>query len=255
MNEEMEKKPNLVKFIGRCGAASRRTAVELIHAGRVAVNGRVETNPARRISATDSVTLDGGILCPPRRFHYIMLNKPRGYVCSNSDRHAGKLAVDLIRPTPACFLRSAGRLDKDSEGLIVFSDDGAFLERVSHPRHAVSKQYEVTVERPLTEEEMRRMREGVADAGEVLRVLAVIPRGGTEYIFRLNEGRKREIRRLCGAAGAPVKRLRRIALGALELGELEPGKFRELSPREVEMALKPDVSALRGDPAGGVRRR
>ena len=235
----MEKDPNLGKFLSLCGAASRRGAVELIRAGRVGVNGAVETDPARRIAGGEVVTLDGTALSAPERFRYVMLNKPRGYVCSNCDRHAEKLAVDLLRKSCPGFLRSAGRLDKESEGLIVFSDDGAYLERVAHPRHMVCKRYEVTVARELAEADLKRMVEGIADDGEVLKVISVGRIGGNRYLFKLNEGKKREIRRLCRACGAPVLKLKRVALGALELGDLKSGEYRELSPEEVEKSLIP----------------
>ena len=234
-----ERDPNLSKYLSRCGAASRRSAVELIRSGRVGVTGAVETAPARRIAPGEVVTLDGKALSVPERFHYVMLNKPRGYVCSNADVHAEKLAADLLRGSYPGFLRSAGRLDKDSEGLIVFSDDGDYLERVAHPRHMVSKRYIVTVARELAAADLARMVSGIADDGEVLRVLAVEPLGGTRYMFKLNEGRKREIRRLCRACGAPVRTLKRVSLGALELGALKSGEHRELSADEVARSLLP----------------
>ena len=233
------KDPNLGKFLSLCGAASRRGAVELIRAGRVSVNGIVETDPARRVSADEAVALDGEALAPPKRFHYVMLNKPRGYVCSNADRHAEKLAADLLRGSYPGFLRSAGRLDKESEGLIVFSDDGAYLERVAHPRYMVCKRYEVTVARELADADLARMVSGIADEGEMLRAISVERLDGRRYMFKLNEGKKREIRRLCRACGAPVLKLKRISLGALELGELESGEHRELSAEEVEKSLLP----------------
>ena len=233
------REPNLGKFLSLCGVASRRGAVELIRSGRVGVNGVVELDPARRVSAGEVVTFDGAVLAVPERFRYVMLNKPRGYVCSNADAHAEKLAVDLLRGSYSGFLRSAGRLDKESEGLIVFSDDGAYLERVAHPRYMVSKRYVVTVARELAEADMARMTAGIEDDGEVLKVISVEPLGGKRYMFKLNEGKKREIRRLCRACGAPVLNLKRISLGALELGDLRSGEHRELSAGEVEKSLIP----------------
>ena len=233
------REPNLGKFLSLCGVSSRRGAVELIRAGRVSVNGVVELDPARRVSPEAVVRLDGDVLSVPKRFHYVMLNKPRGYVCSNFDRHAEKLAVDLLRGSYPGFLRSAGRLDKESEGLIVLSDDGAYLERVAHPRHMVNKRYVVTVAHELAEADLERMVSGIADDGEVLRVVSVESLGGRRYMFKLNEGKKREIRRLCRACGAPVLSLKRVALGALELGNLKSGEHRELAPEEVEKSLIP----------------
>jgi len=240
-----ERDPNLSKFLGRCGAASRRTAAELVRAGRVAVNGTVVTDPGRRVVASDSVTLDGKPLFMPANFRYVMLNKPRGYVCSNADRHAEKLAVELIPDPDGRLLRSAGRLDKESEGLIVFSDDGEYLERAAHPRFMVTKLYEVRTARDLSPEDRSRMIRGIRDDGELLRALEVTPLGPRRCRFKLNEGRKREIRRMCRSVGAPVESLKRIALGGLSLGDLPVGQCRDLSPAEVELSLAPDPSAER----------
>lgn len=237
------KDPNLTKYLGKCGVASRRRAEELIRAGHVTVDGRVTTDPAFRVGAGRVVAVDGHPAELPREFHYVMLNKPRGYVCSNSDAHAEHLAAELIDGFPGCFLRSAGRLDKESEGLIVFSDDGDYLERIAHPRHRVTKVYEVAVTRPLTGAELAAMCAGVEDAGEVLRVLEAVQTAPGRLRLKLNEGRKREIRRLCAGFGSPVVRLRRIALGGLTLGDLKPGEYRELAPDEVALSLRPDPAA------------
>ena len=240
---ETVRDPNLTKYLGKCGVASRRHAEELIRAGHVTVDGKVTTDPAFRVGAGRIVAVDGRTAEMPRAFHYVMLNKPRGYVCSNSDAHAAHLALELIDGFPGCFLRSAGRLDKDSEGLIVFSDDGDYLERVAHPRHLVTKVYEVAVARPLTDAELAAMRSGVADGGEVLKVLAAEQTSPGHLRLKLNEGKKREIRRLCAGFGSPVVRLRRVALGGLMLGSLKTGEYRELSPDEVALSLRPDPAA------------
>jgi len=240
---ETARDPNLTKYLGKCGVASRRRAEELIRAGRVTVDGAVTADPAFRVAPGQIVAVDGRPAEMPRAFHYVMLNKPRGYVCSNSDAHAGHLALELIDGFPGCFLRSAGRLDKDSEGLIVFSDDGDYLERVAHPRYMVTKVYEVEVTRPLTGAELAAMHSGVADGGEVLKVLEARQPSPGRLLLKLNEGKKREIRRLCAGFGAPVLRLRRIALGGLKLGGLKPGGYRELSPDEVALSLRPDPAA------------
>ena len=239
--------PNLAKYLGQCGVASRRRAAEIIRAGRVTVDGKVVTDPALRVAPECRVHVDGREAAPPERFHYIMMNKPRGWVCSNADAHAEHLAVELIDRFPGCFLRSAGRLDKDSEGLIVFSDDGGYLERVAHPRYQVTKLYEVAVENPLDDRSLAAMCRGVAESGELLRALEVVRLAPRLYRFRLNEGRKREIRRLCAFFGSRVTRLKRIALGGLALGALKPGEYRELAPDEVELTLRGDPAARRGE--------
>ena len=159
------KSPNLTKYLGQCGIASRRRAAEIVRDGRVTVDGEVVTDPALRVVPGCRVLVDGRDATLPERFHYIMMNKPRGWVCSNADAHAEHLAVELIDRFPGCFLSSAGRLDKDSEGLIVFSDDGGYLERVAHPRYQVTKLYEVAVENPLDDRSLAAMCLGVAEGG------------------------------------------------------------------------------------------
>lgn len=225
---------NLVKYLSFCGAASRREAERLIRGGHVTVAGAVELNPARRIDGSEPVALDGQTLTPPGRRHYVLLHKPRGYVCSNSDRHARLLAVELI-DIPGTKLVSAGRLDKDSEGAIIFSDDGGFINFLAHPRYEVLKRYHVSTAKALTETDLRRIRDGIQDDGEFLQVKAVHELTPAKYEFILNEGKKREIRRLVAACGNTVTRLVRMEIGGVNLGSLPCGKYRELTPQEVQL--------------------
>lgn len=227
---------NLVKYISFCGAASRRGAEKLIRSGQVCVNGSVETNPARRVSENDAVLLHGRILTPAAVRHYILLHKPRGYVCSNADRHAEHLAVELI-DMPDVKLVSAGRLDKESEGAIIFSDDGEFINLLAHPRYEVLKKYRVFVTCELAASDLLRMQHGITDGGEMLKAVSVKQCGTKEYEFILNEGKKREIRRLVAACGSRVVRLVREEIGTVRLGALPAGKFRELSADEVKSLL------------------
>ncbi|MBS5531806.1 rRNA pseudouridine synthase [bacterium] len=228
----------LVKFLSAAGVASRRAAGDLVKAGRIAVNGRTIREPGFRILPADTVTLDGRPVEPAGRFHYIMLNKPRGYVCTNADPHAPRKAVDLIRLDPPVRLFSAGRLDKESEGMILFSNDGDYVARLTHPRYEIRKTYLVRVTREFTEPELTRIRTGITDGGEHLRVISIAPAGNCLYRIVLNEGKKREIRRLTAAVGSPTLELRRIRIGALALGDLPPGAFRELTPEEVALTLE-----------------
>ena len=223
---------NLVKYISRSGAASRRNAETFIRSGRVTVSGRIETNPAYRVKADDRVRLDGTILDVVEDFHYVLLNKPRGYTCSSADPHADQLALHLIH-LPGVRLVSAGRLDKDSEGAIIFSDDGDFVNRLSHPRYGILKRYRVITRNPISEEGLEKIRAGIKDEGEMLRVKSVHKVADREYEFILNEGKKREIRRLTAAVGAPTVVLKRVSIGKVELGTLPPGKWRNLTPSEI----------------------
>lgn len=228
----------LVKFLSAAGVASRRAAGDLVKAGRIAVNGRTIREPGFRILPADTVTLDGRPVEPAGRFHYIMLNKPRGYVCTNADPYAPRKAVDLIRLDPPVRLFSAGRLDKESEGMILFSNDGDYVARLTHPRYEIRKTYLVRVTREFTEPELTRIRTGITDGGEHLRVISIAPAGNCLYRIVLNEGKKREIRRLTAAVGSPTLELRRIRIGGLALGDLPQGAFRELTPEEVALTLE-----------------
>ena len=190
--------------------------------------------PARRISPDDRVMLDSVLLEPETNLRYILLHKPRGYVCSSADKHAGKLALDLLTSIPERLV-SAGRLDKDSEGAIIFSNDGEFINHLTHPRYGVLKTYIVHTASPLLPADLECMRTGISDAGDLLKVHSVEEVGKNCYRFILNEGKKREIRRLTAACGAPTVRLIRIKIGPVALGDLPPGKFRELSAGEVSL--------------------
>lgn len=232
----------LVKFVARSGAASRRGAAERIKAGHVAVNGVVTVDPARMIDPVqDKVLCDGRLLHAPDDSEkvYILLHKPRGYTTSHRDEHADKLAVALIDLTVAGKLVSAGRLDRDSEGLLIFSNDGDFINRLAHPRYGLSKCYLATADRPLSRAARQRMLDGIADGGEILRADAVTP-GPSPDTWRivLHEGKKREVRRLLRSCGAETLRLVRLSLGPVELGDLAPGKWRHLTRQELSALLQ-----------------
>jgi len=229
--------PNLTKFLSTSGAASRRHAAELIKSGHVSVNGAICTDPSVRIADGDRVSLDGRAVIPPREYVYVMLHKPRGYVCTADDPHAPKKALDLI-DIPGVRLVSAGRLDKNSEGLILFSNDGAWIEQLTHPRHGTRKTYQVTTERPLSAADIRLLTtSGVPDDGETLRALSIRTEVPGRYVFILGEGKNREIRRMLEALDNRTRRLKRIAVGALRLGGLPMGRWRRLSPAEALLAL------------------
>ena len=237
-----DKMVNLTKYLSSRGIASRRKVVELIKNGRISVNGSIVNTPGVRVGASDVVMVDNELVVPPPpRRRYLMLNKPRGYICSHSDRHAARLAVSLINLDPPVRLAAAGRLDCDSEGLLIFSNDGEYLDRIAHPRYEVCKRYEVELARELSPEAMEAAQKGVIDSGETLRVLQIRALGNRRYEIILNEGKKREIRRITAALGAPTRQLRRVAVGALQLGTLAPGEWRELTPEELELSLRPGI--------------
>ena len=238
----MDSDPNLTKFLANSGAASRRRSAELIKTGHISVNGEVYTAPSVRIGPDDRVELDGRLIEPVESYVYVMLHKPRGYVCTSDDPHAPKKALDLIR-IPGVRLVSAGRLDKNSEGLILFSNDGAWIEKLTHPRHGTRKTYQVTTDRPLTPADIRLLTTtGVQNDGETLRALAIRAEAPGRYIFILGEGKNREIRRMLESLDNRTRRLKRIAVGGLRLGGLPMGQWRKLTPAEALLALSAPAS-------------
>ena len=182
---------NLTKRLATAGVASRRKAAELIKNGEVTVNGKVETNPATLVSPSDKIRVEGSAVAGSADRVYIMLNKPRGYVCTNEDPHAKKKAIDLIRLHKPVRLFSAGRLDKDSEGLIIFTNDGKFADRLTHPRNEIFKTYALSAERSFTDDELQQMVDGIEDDGETLSAEEVWQTGERKFMIVLAEGRNR----------------------------------------------------------------
>lgn len=226
----------LARYLALAGVGSRRANEGLIRAGRVLVNGEVCADVTRRVvPGRDRVACDGRDLdLEPKR--YVLLHKPRGYTCSAADRHADKLALDLLADVPE-RLFSVGRLDRDSEGLLLFTNDGDWANRLTHPRYGVEKTYCVTVQGRVTPEALPAMLAGIEDDGELLRATVArvrTPRpDGAVLEIRVREGRKREIRRLCERVGLRVRRLLRTGFGPLELGTFAPGTWRDLTAAEV----------------------
>lgn len=233
----------LGKIISQAAFLSRRAAVTAIKSGRVRINGKVCMNPAERIEPGMRLAFDRRPIDIPDMTEkwYVMLNKPTGYVCTASDPHAPLKALDLIVPAPPVRLFSAGRLDKESSGLILFSNDGDFVAQLTHPRFRIVKRYVVRLANELTPEAQKQMVKGVMDEGERLQVLRVRSLGGCRYELFLNEGKKREIRRLTAALGAPTLELDRLSVGQLQLGALPRGEWRRLSEAEVKAALMPGM--------------
>ena len=229
-------KERLQKILSARGVTSRRAAEQMIEEGRVTVNGSVALLGQSADPDVDDILIDGKPIPAGEKPVYIMLNKPVNYTCSADDGHAEHLAIELIDVPQRIF--SAGRLDRDSEGLLIFSNDGVFIDRLAHPRYGVKKLYHVTTDRVLTDGDIKKMCSGISDDGEVIRALEVKNLSGNISSFLLNEGRKREIRRLVKAVGKRVLRLVRVRQGNLELGELSSGKWRYMTPEEVKLATE-----------------
>ncbi len=228
---------NLTKFLCNRGVAARRKCAELIKQGRVSVNGIVVMTPGCRVTIDDQIRVDGAPVAVPSLV-YLMLNKPRGYVCTNKDKHASLKAIDLIKTTiGSTRVFSVGRLDKDSEGLLLFTNDGGYAEQLMHPRHEVLKTYVVETDCDIAEPMLQDLRNGITDDGDFLKPRSLVRVGPCLYKFVLNEGKKREIRRLIRYTGSRVLSLKRIAIGNLHLDNLESGKFRFMSKQDVAASL------------------
>lgn len=226
----------LVKYLSLAGIASRRKSFEIIQAGSIKINGKEVLDPCTLITENDHITINNKKLSL-NNYVYIMLNKPVAYVCSNFDSHADKLAISLIKPI-GCRLFSVGRLDKNSEGLIIFTNDGDYANAISHPKNNILKTYEVILKYPIDKKAMLIMRNGIYDAGEFLKPISVKHISDKKYCFVLNEGKKREIRRLLKKVGAQIVKLRRIAIGNLKLGNLPLGKWKVLSASEIAKSIE-----------------
>lgn len=224
----------LAKFLAHAGVASRRAAEELVREGRVTVDGETVTDPARDVpEGHGGVQVDGRPVGARHRRVVFAVNKPAGVVSTASDPQGRPTVVDLVE-SPA-RLYPVGRLDADTTGLLLLTDDGDLANKLTHPRYEVRKTYLAKVANGMVAEaKLRALREGIElDDGMTLPAGVRQVRPGVLEIT-LREGRKRQVKRMCEAVGHPVKELRRIAFGPLRLGELQPGQARRLSAAEIE---------------------
>ncbi|HHY92029.1 MAG TPA: rRNA pseudouridine synthase [Firmicutes bacterium] len=235
----------LQKIIARAGLGSRRRTEELIRAGQVQVNGRTVTELGTKADPErDEITVQGKRLPSPRRT-YLLLNKPRGYVTTLHDPQGRPTVADLVPGPERVF--PVGRLDLDSEGLLLLTNDGQLAYLLTHPRFGVEKVYEAWVQGRPTPADLAVLRRGVVleDGPARARDVQVLGAwaGGTRLALTMVEGRKREVRRLLAALGFPVERLIRRRLGPVELGTLSAGQVRSLSPAEVAQLYRAAAGA------------
>ena len=242
------------KVLSDQGICSRRAAERMIAEGRVKVNGRPVSLGDKMDPDFDKVSIDGKNqrIVRKRKYIYIMLHKHRGYITTASDERGRKTVMDLVADVGR-RVYPVGRLDKDSEGLLLLTDDGAFANLLTHPSGGVGKLYRVTVRPRATEEQIVRMSsgvvldDGVKTAPAVIHVAADEP-GRTVLEMTLFEGRNREIRRMCEAVGLEVIRLKRSAEGPVKLGMLPPGAWRELKRSEVTALRNAALKNGKGEP-------
>ncbi|MDR0446192.1 MAG: rRNA pseudouridine synthase [Oscillospiraceae bacterium] len=220
----------LQKILSSHGVASRRAAEALIEAGRVTVNGRVAVLGESAEAERDDIRLDGKPLPPTAERIYIMLNKPRGYVTTLSDERGRKTVAELTADCPA-RVYPVGRLDMDSDGLLLLTNDGEFAQTLMHPSHGIAKTYRVIAGGDIASALPILQAPITLDGREVLASEVRVENGA--LIISVTEGRNRLVRRMCAAAGLRVRRLTRISEGTLKIGELPMGKWRYLTPREL----------------------
>jgi 23S rRNA pseudouridine2605 synthase/23S rRNA pseudouridine2604 synthase len=225
----------LQKFLSAAGVCSRRKAEELIRAGRVQVNGTVVAElGARTDPENERVTVDGLDVRPPQRFVYLALNKPRGFV--SSCRHAGKkIVLELVNVPERVY--PVGRLDKDSTGLLLLTNDGRLHQRLSHPSFDHEKEYDVVVARPLSDGALQRMAAGMPLLNTRTRPAEVHRIGERRFRIVLKEGRNRQIRRMVRQLGNEVIDLKRVRVAHVRLGRLPEGRWRHLTDAEVQALL------------------
>lgn len=231
-----DNKIRLQKFISECGIASRRKAEEMIVAGKVKVNGRISAIGDKVDPKRDKVTIAGKRLISASKKVYIMLNKPRGYVTTLKDEYDRKCVTDLVKDVGVKVF-PVGRLDRDSEGLLFLTNDGAFANDITHPSKHVNKTYDVTVRGEVKNEQIEKMTNGIVIEGKKTLPCDIFiterKADRTFLRFIINEGRNRQIRKMCEAVGLDVIRLKRIEIAGVKMGGLKLGAWRELNEREM----------------------
>ena len=227
----------LQKIIAASGMMSRRAAEELIAAGKVSVNGAVAALGDKADAARDRITVNGKALAPPEEKVYIMLNKPKGYVTTLSDEKGRRTVAELVKDA-GLRLYPVGRLDMYSEGLLIMTNDGEFAEKLMHPRGGVEKCYRTSVTgtlSPAVLEELSKpmVIDGYRTHGAKVETEKLSQDGGV-LVITINEGRNRQVRKMCEQAGLKVTRLQRVSEGGVRLGDLKPGTWRPLTRAEIK---------------------
>ena len=229
----MVRRMRLAKYLAHAGVASRRASERLIAEGRVSVGGEVVTDPARDVDEASGVAVDGTAIARTEETVVYVLHKPAGVVSTARDTHGRPTVVELIRSTKRLY--PVGRLDADSTGLILLTNDGELANRLTHPRYGVPRTYRATVARPpVRRPALQALREGVRledGPTQPARVRTLAP---AVVEITIREGRKRQVRRMLDAVGHPVRSLQRVAFGPLRLGDLAEGRYRRLRAAEIE---------------------
>lgn len=235
-----DSKVRLQKFLAESGVASRRKSEELIAGGKVKVNGKVASIGDKVDPKRDTVTVSGKKIVKRKEFTYILLHKPRGFITTMSDEMDRKCVAELIKDVPV-RVYPVGRLDRDSEGMLLFTNDGEFANAMTHPTKHVPKTYRVTVRPSVSEEQITQLTTGIVidDRKTAPAQVRVVTKEEGRVVLEiiLYEGRNRQIRKMCEAVGLEVARLKRTAIGSIKLGMLKQGAWRELNEDEVRKLM------------------
>jgi pseudouridine synthase len=246
----------LQKVLARAGFSSRRGAEQLMLEGRVTVNGTVARELGTKADlGSDDVRVDGVRVKAAKGPVYIVLNKPRGVVTTRKDPEGRRTVMDLVPPLPGLF--PVGRLDVTTEGLILLTNDGAFADRVSHPRYEVPRVYQAKVHGVPDERALERLRRGVLVERDVMAAdrVRVLEADNNAWVeLTLHEGKQHEVRRMLEAVGHPVSKLKRVAFGPVTTRGLEPGQFRVLAPEEVAGLVRGEGRRAAAQPSRRRRR-
>lgn len=246
----------LQKILSQAGVASRREAERMITDGRVAVNGASVTElGAKADPSRDTITVDGKPVTVDEKRVYVLLNKPVGYVTTLKDPEGRPIVTDLLKGLGVRVF-PVGRLDYNTEGLLLLTNDGEWANRLAHPRHEVDKEYLVRIRGTVAREQIVRLEQGVdLEDGKTAPARVALTKqsdNNTWISITIHEGRYRQVRRMCEAVSLSVVRLRRVRYGSLELGELKQGQYRHLTPAEVSALAEGKKTGRRAPPAGRI---
>ena len=225
----------IAKFLAECGIASRRKAEELVRQGLVSVNGQIMADVAKRIVPSADIVEFRGKKITPKNLVYYLLNKPIGYTATTEDRHAEKLVTQLVPPSPPVW--PVGRLDKNTTGLMILTNDGRLTQKLTHPKFETEKEYLVTTNFPLAGNEIRKILNGARLDDGFVKPDRFQKMSATLYRIVLHSGQKRVVRRLVETTGKRVAELKRVRMDFLTLDDLAPGKWRKLTAAEVKKLL------------------
>lgn len=231
----------LQKYMASCGVASRRKCEDIILEGRVEVNGiKIKELGTKIISGKDIIKVDGNIIKPEENKIYILLNKPKGYVCTAKDEKGRKTILDLVKVKERIY--PIGRLDMDTSGIIILTNDGEIYNKIIHPKFEKIKTYNAKVKGTIKKDHIELFKKGI-DIGDYITAPAALEifktnKDTSEIIIKIHEGKNRQVRRMCKSIGHPVIDLDRISIGNISKGDLKLGEWRYLTKKEIDYIIK-----------------